>query len=224
MDFACSGSPRTTSTTRRLETAARTACRPGVGRIDDTLLLQEHEPVFTAGKLTLPLERRPMAHRSSMSTAAARSPGTVPDSSWGIRSSRSTADRRGGLRPRARGHDDRGLRRLRYRGGPGQGPKRGVGPGRQRPGPQDRGHRPAGRQRCLHARVRTELQQRPRAVRPDRALRDRRRTGHHDVAGGRPRDHPGRRPPCSGRPPDHRHWRRPWPPDIATTSTGDACR
>ena len=27
------------------------------GRIDDTLLLQEHEPVFTAGKLTLPLER-----------------------------------------------------------------------------------------------------------------------------------------------------------------------
>ena len=50
------------------------------GDAGDCCLLLEHQPVYTAGKRTSPA--RPAAsaipaHRSSTSTAAARSPGTV---------------------------------------------------------------------------------------------------------------------------------------------------
>jgi len=48
----------------------------------DTVLLLEHPPVYTAGKRTLDLER-PV---DGMWTAAARSPGTGPASSWATRS------------------------------------------------------------------------------------------------------------------------------------------
>ena len=58
------------------------------GAQDDTVLLLEHPPVYTAGKRTEPHER-PLdraAPRSSTSTAAARSPCTAPASSSATRS------------------------------------------------------------------------------------------------------------------------------------------
>ena len=65
---------------RRLQTAVAEGTEP------DTLLLLEHEPVYTAGSGPRHGSGRSTARPSSTSTAAARSPGTARASSSATRS------------------------------------------------------------------------------------------------------------------------------------------
>ena len=56
------------------------------GDMPDTLLLLEHDPVYTAGRRTQPEDRPLDGTPSSTSTAAGGSPGTDPANWSGIRS------------------------------------------------------------------------------------------------------------------------------------------
>ncbi len=172
------------------------------GEIADVLLLLEHPPVYTRGRRSTP-EELPMGAavvrdagdrsprhrpRRPRHLPRPRPAGRLPD-----RQPRALRRRRPRVRAPAGAGDDRGARRARRPGADDRGPDRRLDRGRPPPGQLGRraeiavgaetAHRPRGAEdrvdrgarqpRGHHPRAGGQRQQRPAAVRVDRALRDR---------------------------------------------------